>query len=695
MWDNICNEFSVNDDSIRDPANSINESSDEICEILEDCINLNFQYWLVTSWDQFKKSYPNCSIAVGWFVFWPPSFDTVWPYVNFNHLNWVDQLSTRSSASQVYLALKQWLSKSFRKKCKTIFNVFINEPTPDKCLAVRLLRNYKRVEWIDLPIDQDRRLRLLLWIQDLFDATWGSYRIDPNSTIMKTIAWIFDPYNEVRSAWMLNQLTDAQLEWIVNNVGIRIDKYLLGESKEIELDTSYKLIWDYEWWSYIREKWAYSRLKLINEWKDLVISYLKNNDGTYKYNILKRWVFIPFPLDWLFDLLNKLEWVMPYHFDCWSWSSVSWSSPKLTWSKIVPSKFLEVVNEYFQSLNIDKIDGDNHQSLSQNIESNVVETPQIKFNYFPWKVVDWDNFVLTHPKCSIALDGYVYWEPAWELYWPYINFNHHEWVDRLATRCTASQVYLALKQWLSYTFKENWKTKFNVYINDPDQDTCLAAWLIKNYKLIEWNNYSIEEDRRIRSLIWVEDLLDVTGGSYRIDPNSRIMKTIAWIFEPYTLARANWILNSISSQNMQEIVESVCDRIDKYVSWTGMEMKLDSTYNLIWKYNWWILIQEKWIYSRLKLINEWEDVVLSFIKNRDWTYKYTILKKSPFIPFPVEWLYKTLNDLEWIEKESLDCWGGSNIVWWSPRIAWSKIKPKDMAIIVNDYFAKNNPEKLK
>jgi len=68
----------------------------------------------------------------------------------------------------------------------------------------------------------------------------------------------------------------------------------------------------------------------------------------------------------------------------------------------------------------------------------------VKLHILPRVVTTWKEFVETHPIRSIALDGYVKGEPRFNREGTHVNFNHHEDVNRLATRCTASQVSMAI-----------------------------------------------------------------------------------------------------------------------------------------------------------------------------------------------------------------------------------------------------------
>ena len=63
-----------------------------------------------------------------------------------------------------------------------------------------------------------------------------------------------------------------------------------------------------------------------------------------------------------------------------------------------------------------------------------------------------EEFCRTKPRNSVALDGYVYGGPWFEHNGPYCSFNHHEEVNRLATRATCGQALMAIRQGFFSTF---------------------------------------------------------------------------------------------------------------------------------------------------------------------------------------------------------------------------------------------------
>ena len=59
----------------------------------------------------------------------------------------------------------------------------------------------------------------------------------------------------------------------------------------------------------------------------------------------------------------------------------------------------------------------------------------------------WEQFCATVGPYAVALDGYVAAGPRFDPAGPRVNFNHHEEVDRLATRSTCAWGASASIRW--------------------------------------------------------------------------------------------------------------------------------------------------------------------------------------------------------------------------------------------------------
>lgn len=298
----------------------------------------------------------------------------------------------------------------------------------------------------------------------------------------------------------------------------------------------------------------------------------------------------------------------------------------------------------------------------------------------PRVVKTWNQFVKESPSYSIALDGYVKGKPMFDINGPYANFNHHEGVDGLSTRSTCGQVYLALKQGFLSTYMKDGKVHGNIFVNDPDYDACLAVWLLQNPERIQGR----KSEPRINRLVFIEDMLDSTGGAYPFDPFSDTIKRIAWVFEPYTSKRVAGKVHNLDKDSMSYVINNVSKRISEHVSGKGSMIEPDFRYEKIGGGKDWIMIYEIGAHARSKLFFDGVKAFVSVIDNNDGTYNYTVARISHFVNFPIREFYSKLNVVENLIPNSADCWSGGDMRGGSPRKSGSKLDPETLEKVINE-----------
>jgi hypothetical protein len=303
----------------------------------------------------------------------------------------------------------------------------------------------------------------------------------------------------------------------------------------------------------------------------------------------------------------------------------------------------------------------------------------IRFYLEPKVVIEWQDFINSKPNFSIALDGYVKGPPKFLIRGPYANFNHHEGVARIATRSTCAQIYFYICLGLIDTFQKEGKPHAHVYINDVDQDVCLSCWLLKNSEKLK----GLRFDNPLFQLILLEDILDASAGAYPINPNNPEIRKLAWIYEPYTEARADGSIYHMSKNEMENIVWSVCDRIDSAISGQSEEIELDTRFETIGGGPGWQLIVEEGPYARTKLFSKRKKAYVALIESNEDAYSYTIGKMSPFVRFPIDRIYEALNRAEGLSSQA-NCWGGSPIIGGSPRKTGSCLSPAKVEKVINE-----------
>lgn len=292
--------------------------------------------------------------------------------------------------------------------------------------------------------------------------------------------------------------------------------------------------------------------------------------------------------------------------------------------------------------------------------------------------VKWRTFVSKYPVRSIALDGFVTGGPKYELIKKKFNFNHHEEVDRLATRSTCGQIALAIRLGLFQQLRnEKGELDFDIYVNDCDQDVCLSVFMLM-YGYLTQNVINPKLNR----LIHCEDALDTTSGAYPFPSDLPFLKELAWIYEPYTNARKNGLLGKRDEALFLAVIEDVCLRINQYLAGNGKTISLDTTYEVIGGGSKWRMVREHGDCARTGMFS---DGIYAFasVRNRqeEGVWDYVVGKHSPFVQFDMERIFKTLNERE---GNATDKWGCSDTIGGSPRVAGSRIPPEEVEKIINE-----------
>ncbi len=287
----------------------------------------------------------------------------------------------------------------------------------------------------------------------------------------------------------------------------------------------------------------------------------------------------------------------------------------------------------------------------------------------------WDQFIQSVKPYAIALDGYVFGAPKFheDKSGPYINFNHHEEVDRLGTRATCAQVLMAIRQGLFKKFNKN----TSVYVNDCDQDVCLSWFIIRNNWLAENTT-----NPRLNRLVHISDLMDTCAGTYPFHEDMPILKEISWIYEPYTKFRLSGQLFKKNADEYESIICDVGNRIMKHVVGEGEEIELDTRVDVlsIGKNGAYAIIKEIGKDSRSSLPTQKINAFVSVLDNTPGKYRYTIGKTSMFYSFDIPKILGRLNEVE----GGNDKWGGSNTVGGSPRVTGSKLSPEQVKQIIDE-----------
>ncbi len=298
----------------------------------------------------------------------------------------------------------------------------------------------------------------------------------------------------------------------------------------------------------------------------------------------------------------------------------------------------------------------------------------------------WKQFCKETPPYSIAVDGFVKTGPRFEQSGPRANFNHHEEVDRLATRATCGQVLVAIRQGLFDAFRNVNGAKVIVYANDCDQDVCTTHFLLKHgYMAVGTMNPALNR------LVSMEEMLDTTAGAYPFPADLPILEQLAWIYEPYTRFRLSGALDNKDADQFIQVVTDVEMRIMSHISGTSGRLPLDLRYEKLGGGHGWTMVRELGAQARTQMFG---DGIHAYVSVRDrldgksWTY--TVGRMSQFVPFDLPKIFALLNYNESRKRESLGLeyrnvgsWGGAFTVGGSPRAEGSYLSPPEVEKIIN------------
>lgn len=301
----------------------------------------------------------------------------------------------------------------------------------------------------------------------------------------------------------------------------------------------------------------------------------------------------------------------------------------------------------------------------------------VSLEIIPGKIVTREEFLTTHPPFSIALDGYVNGEPFLALtpQGPYRNFNHHESVDRSCTSATCEQVRRAIILGLFDLYKGPDGVKATAWVNDCDQDVCLATWLLFHPERAA--------EPWVRTLAYVEDLLDMSAGGFPLPDQRDLLGEIRWVFEPYTGRRQ--LVSGLDASGMAAIIDEVHERIDRFLDGQGETMALLGDYHVLGGGTGWSLVEVDHQHARQKMVEAGiKAAVELFARPAPDRYSYAVWRRSEYIvDFPVAEILRDLNLAEGYEADDVRGWGGSENVGGSPRGIGSTLAPAQVETVVN------------
>jgi hypothetical protein len=294
----------------------------------------------------------------------------------------------------------------------------------------------------------------------------------------------------------------------------------------------------------------------------------------------------------------------------------------------------------------------------------------------------WAQFCTESEPFSIALDGYVADGPRFDPSGPRANFNHHETVNRLATRATCGQILIAIRQGLFSRFRNARGQRAVLYANDCDEDVCLSVFLLRNSHMVVSAMNPL-----INRLVSMEDVLDTTAGAYPYPRDLPALGELAWVFQPYRRFRLSGGLDEKDPAAFEAVLTDVCNRIIQHVVGKGQTVELDTRYERIGGGKNWALVREIGANGRTGMFSDGIRAYVSVRERPNGRRTVTVGRMSPFIDFDVPSFIAKCNEEEGLTDDE-DRWGGGDNIGGSPRVAGSDLTDESLTRIAEDIIDK-------
>ncbi len=278
------------------------------------------------------------SIGLDGFIRGPSWFDPKGPHANFNHHEGANGFDVHATCGQIMLAIRQGFFERFRDENGPRVDVYANDCDEDVCSAWASLNNHHLI--LSAMNPNFNRLNAM---EDVLDATAGTYPFPKDLPALRELAWVFEPYRQFRLSGELDKKDADSFVSIVTSVEHRILQFVLGKGLEIPLDTRYERIGGGKGWAMIRETGAQGRMGAIADGIRAYVSVRERLDGRWTYTIGRMSVFIPFDLPPIIKMLNTAEGLTDSK-DRWGGSDIVGGSPRVAGSKLSPQEVEHIIN---------------------------------------------------------------------------------------------------------------------------------------------------------------------------------------------------------------------------------------------------------------------------------------------------------------------------------------------------------------
>lgn len=274
----------------------------------------------LVSWEEFKRC-PAPAVALDGYVEGPARRSQT--HASFDHHAGVDPVTTRATCEQVALAILLGPFPMLDDPSRV--HVHINHADQDISLSIWLLDHQELVA--------HPRVRQLVDIEGLLDATGGCCLPVANEDFLSEVAWIFAPCEK-------RPRMASDMKRTIQEVGARIDRYVEGTSERRPRIFEFDFVDRRERIAAIEERGPLARMRLREHAVDMFVS-LRPGDSRLDVSIGKTSPWAPYNLARAYFELNRLEGCPPE--DGWGGSPTIGGSPRSAGTRLDTQVILDVL----------------------------------------------------------------------------------------------------------------------------------------------------------------------------------------------------------------------------------------------------------------------------------------------------------------------------------------------------------------
>lgn len=235
------------------------------------------------------------------------------------------------------------LDKAFTIDGQFAPKIFVNDCDQDVCAAWYLLENIPETK------HPSPALNRFIQVAGLLDVTAGAFPFDKDLRILGELTWVFEPYSLFRASGEMSKKDNAQYKSVIQDVGLRIGKHLMGRGDTAELDLRYKKIGGGEGWSMIVEDGKDGRVGAMRDGVEAYVAVQELENDRWRYSVARRSEFIQFDVPALLERLNQIE---GNEQDDWGGARIVGGSPRVGASRLSPAEVEVIINEYIEKIKL-------------------------------------------------------------------------------------------------------------------------------------------------------------------------------------------------------------------------------------------------------------------------------------------------------------------------------------------------------